>query len=148
MVDPKAEICKFKSFTLVPIAGANLGRSAGLSATRGRHEPRSEIKILDVVLGEDERRTQQNFAAVDDVELAELAGIDRGRAGFQLAVDYGADHIGRGIPEIYRVPQHDGLDATAIDIGLHRIRRGETDDGELAAQTRLGDGFGRGGRGG
>src|ERR1700738_246807 len=100
MVDPQAEICKFKSFTLVPIAGANLGRSAGLSSTRGRHESRSEIKILDVVLGEDERRTQQNFAAVDDVELAELAGIDRRRAGLQLVVDHGADHIGRGLATI------------------------------------------------
>src|SRR6266567_7264977 len=64
---------------------------------RSRRVPRSEIEILDVVLGEDERRTQQDLAAVDDVELAELAGIDRGRAGFQLAVDHGSDHIGRGI---------------------------------------------------
>src|SRR3954469_5604503 len=104
MVDPSAEIC------------AKPARSAGLSATRGRRDPRSEIKILDVVLAEDERRTQQDFAAVDDVELAELASLDRGRAGFQLTVDHSAHHVGRGIAEIDRVPQHDRLDTARVDI--------------------------------
>src|SRR6266700_179938 len=52
------------------------------AASCGRNvAPKSEIEVLDVLLGEDERRPEQDFAAIDHGQLAELAGIHRSRAG-------------------------------------------------------------------
>src|SRR6202021_1701024 len=80
--------------------------SAPLSASRGEGRGwggpsitrlRLEVEVLDVLLGEDERRAEQDFAAVDDAELAELAGLDRRVPGLQFAVGDRADDVGRGI---------------------------------------------------
>src|ERR1700722_20436158 len=61
----------------------NLAPARLPSKTR-RRGLRLEIKIFDVALVEDEGRSEQHFAAVDDIQLAELAGIDGCRAGLQL----------------------------------------------------------------
>src|SRR6185437_13711867 len=37
---------------------------------------RLEVELVDVLLSEDEGRPKQDFAAVDDIELAELARFD------------------------------------------------------------------------
>ena len=79
-------------------------------------------------------------------EVAELAGLHRGVARLQRAVGGGAQHVGRGVAEVDRVPEHHRLHAVALDVGLHRVRRGEADDGDLAALAGLGHGVGRGRR--
>src|SRR5262245_58133451 len=93
-------------------------------ARRLRNGTRSEIEIVDVFLAVDEGRAEQDLAAIDDLQLAELAGLDLGRPGRELAVDDGARHMNRGIAEIDRVPQYHRLDAVRGDIGLHGVGRG------------------------
>src|SRR5271165_3667050 len=60
--------------------GANARRLALPHPATWGEGVESEIELVDVVLAVDERRAEQDFAAVDDVELAELTRIDRGRA--------------------------------------------------------------------
>ena len=109
-----------------------------LSPQRGERDAGSVQKsnLSMLLLVEDEGRAEQDLAAVDDVELAELARLDRGVAGLELAVDRRAQHVGRRVAEVDRVPQHHRLDAVGVDIGLHRVRRREADDRDLAAQAR------------
>ncbi len=57
-------------------------------------------------------------------------------AGLERTVGHGAQRVERRIAEVDRVPEHDRLDAVLLDIGLHRVRRGEADDGDLAAVDR------------
>ena len=101
-----------------------------------------EVELGHVVLVEDEGRPEQDLAAVDHIELAEFTRIDRGRARLQLADGDRAHAVGRGVAEIDRVPQDHRLDAVGVDIGLHRIRSGEADNGDLATLAGLGDRFG------
>ena len=90
------------------------------SLGKGPAQAESEVEVLDIVLGEDERRSQQDFAAVDDVQLAELARLDRGPAGLEpLAVDDRAHDEGRGVAEIDRVV---GNYNAGFGIGFQKLR--------------------------
>ena len=48
---------------------------------RAQERLKLEIELIDVVLGEDVRRSEENLAAIDDFELAEFAGLKFRRAG-------------------------------------------------------------------
>src|SRR5690606_7140662 len=93
----------------------------------------SEIEVVDIVLGEYGRRTEQNLGTVDDGEFAKLAGLHRSRAWLQGAIGHCAQHIGGRIAEIDGIPEDDRLHAVIVDIGLHGVRRREADDRHLAA---------------
>ncbi len=54
--------------------------SRGSSAPR-RGGIRLEVELVDVVLGEHMRRTEENLAAVDDLEFAQFAGLKLSGAG-------------------------------------------------------------------
>ena len=41
-----------------------------------------EVELVDVILGEDMRGAEQNLAAVNNLELAQFAGLKLGGAGF------------------------------------------------------------------
>ena len=68
---------------VLPMSRTAMAMGAG-SSTKWRRagrldppRPCSEVELVDVVLVEDERRAEQDLAAVDDLQLAELAGLDR-----------------------------------------------------------------------
>ena len=50
--------------------------SPGMTTKGAAAKARSEVELVDVALVEDERRAEQDFAAVDHLQLAELAGLD------------------------------------------------------------------------
>jgi hypothetical protein len=47
----------------------------------GAGESELEVELVDVVLGKHMRRAEQNLAAVDNLELAQLAGLKLSGAG-------------------------------------------------------------------
>src|SRR5882672_12760477 len=107
--------------------------------------PASEVEAVDVALGEDEGRTQQDLAAVDDLKVAQLASLDRGGAWLERPVGDRTEDVDRRVAEVHGMPEHDGLHAVLVDVGLHGVGRREADDGDLAAFLGLRDGFRAGG---
>src|SRR5882672_2910956 len=106
----------------------------------------SEVEAVDVALGEDEGRAQQDLAAVDDLEVAQLASLDRGGAGLERPVGDRTQDVGRRVAEVHGIPEHDGLHAVLVDVGLDGVRCRQADEGELAALLGLRDCFRGGGR--
>src|SRR5262245_42618008 len=53
-----------------------------------------EVELVDVGLVEDEGRPEQDLAAIDHLELAELAHLDLSAPRLQLAIGHRAQHIG------------------------------------------------------
>src|SRR3989441_3540748 len=107
----------------------------------------SEVEAVDVALVENEGRAQQDLAAVDDLQFAQLASLDRGGAGLERAVGDRTQDVDRRVAEVHGIPEHDRLHAALVDVRLHGVGRREADDGDLSALLRLRDGFRTGGRG-
>src|SRR5215211_820200 len=96
-----------------------------------------EVELVDVLLVEHERRTEQHGPLRADLVFAELAGPER-LAG--LAADRGRRVVHRGIAgevaEIGRVPQLERGDGAVLDVLAQGVRRPEPRQLDLAAVLR------------
>jgi len=54
---------------------------------------RLKVIFVDIVFGKDMRRTEEDLAAVDDLELAQSAGVELSIAWFEFAVDHRAHGV-------------------------------------------------------
>jgi hypothetical protein len=53
-----------------------------------------KVELVDVILGEDSRRAEQDLATVNDLQFAEFAAFDFGIAGLEFSVNHSAHHVG------------------------------------------------------
>src|SRR6266576_3013641 len=94
----------------------------------------SEVELVDVVGGENERRAEQDGLVRSDRERAQLA---RGELLTLRAVELARRDLHRRVrgqeAEVVRLPQHELLDGAVGDVLLQRVRRAEPGQRDLAA---------------
>src|SRR5258707_12116481 len=82
----------------------------------------SEVKLVDVIFIKDERRSEQELAAVDQLELAQPTRVKLGVTGFEFAVDNCPHRVDRRVAQIDRIPQDDRLHAAGFVERFHLVR--------------------------
>src|SRR5918994_600834 len=105
-----------------------------------------EVVLVDVLLGEDERRPEKNLVLGDQLDLAETTGLKASRLG-QVTFELCIGDVHRQVAEVDRVPEDKLLYGARLEVGLHVVRGREAGDGHLALEPFLLDGLGRTGQG-
>src|SRR5215211_666060 len=111
--------------------------STGASLTRGAGTGGAlEVVLVDVLLGEDERRPEKNLVLGEHLDLAEPTRLEGPRLG-QVALDLGVGHVHGQVAEVHSVPEGELLDDSFVDVGLHLVWGRESGDADLAPKTDL-----------
>src|ERR1041385_8693357 len=96
-----------------------------------------EVEAVDIILSEGKGRAKQDFAAIDDLKRTELASLNTGITGLELAIDHCTHDVNSGVAQINRIPKDDGLDAVGLNEGLHGVRCSQTNNRDLTAGITL-----------
>src|SRR6185436_19500332 len=116
-------------------------RAVWAATSGGPHGSFSEVELGHVLLGEQERGTEDDLrpaGALDDLVLAELAGGERlADLALDVAGGEGRGCVAREVPEILGVPEREVLERVVEEVLLHLARQTEALKHDLALVLRV-----------
>src|SRR5438445_9117731 len=105
-----------------------------------------KIKLINIRFRKFDRRAEEHFIAVPDLNLSQASGANFAVA-FHLAFSRQVGYVNRKVTEIDRLPQDDGFHGAVVNVPAQLTRQGQADDVELPRLALLLDGLGSGGKG-